>query len=169
MLCKKLKDPFNVEQGGEMLGLGLINAETIFEKEKTRTRVQGQFDNITGIFSGLNGKNFEGYEIHMGITTSSESDNYVSTIRTINGEEKADGICCGNVYGSYVHGIFDSSEVLTEIAKSLMEKKGLIYDPTQTFDIEAHKQKEYDKLADILRQSLDMEMIYNILDEGIKL
>jgi adenosylcobyric acid synthase len=168
MLCKKLRDPWSVEQGGEMAGLGLINAETVFEKQKIRTQVKGRFGKMDGIFSGLNGKSFEGYEIHMGITTSPEPQNHISTLTTLNGETKEDGLSCTNVYGSYVHGIFDSEEVLTGIAKALMEAKGLAYDPGQIFDVAAHKQKEYDQLADTLRKSLDMDMIYRILEEGIK-
>lgn len=168
MLCRKLRDPWNVEQGGEMAGLGLIDAETVFEKQKIRTQVKGRFDKMNGIFSGLSGKSFEGYEIHMGITTSSEQQNCISTLTTPDGRTKADGLCCNNVYGTYVHGIFDSEEVLTGVAKALMEAKGLAYDPGQTFDAAAYKQKEYNQLADTLRQSLDMDRIYGILEEGVR-
>lgn len=167
MLCNVLKDPYNVEQGGEMNGLGLINAETVFEKQKTRTRVKGQFNKLEGIFKGLNGKCFEGYEIHMGITTTSNPENYVSLLTTSDGEVKSDGLCSNNIYGSYVHGIFDNEEVLTGIVEGLMEAKGLTYNPDKTFDLNEYKQKEYDKLAACLRSSLDINMIYKILDEGV--
>jgi adenosylcobyric acid synthase len=168
MLCRKLCDPWNVEQGGEMAGLGLINAETVFEKQKIRTRVNGRFDKLSGIFAGLSGKSFEGYEIHMGITTSSAPQNHISTLTTPDGGTKVDGLCCNNVYGSYVHGLFDNEEVLNGIAKALMEGKGLTYDQEQSFDVAAHKEREYDKLADTLRKSLDMDKVYRILEEGME-
>lgn len=166
MLCKSLKDPHNVEGGGEILGLGLIDAHTVFEKDKIRTRVSGIFENAGGIFSGLNGKSFEGYEIHMGKT---EAEGFLSSLRSIDGVEKKDGLCQGNIYGSYVHGIFDSEEVLKTIIKALYDKKGLKYDEFNSFDIKAHKEREYDKLAEELRKSLDMKYIYKIVEEGIRI
>jgi adenosylcobyric acid synthase len=165
MLCKSLKDPYNVE-GGEIKGLGLIDAHTVFEKEKTRTRVSGIFKCAGGIFSELNGKSFEGYEIHMGIT---KAEGFLSMLKSMDGGEKTDGLCQGNVYGSYVHGIFDSEEVLKTIIKALYNKKGLEYNETLSCDVKAHKEREYDKLADELRKSLDMKYIYKIIDEGVTL
>jgi len=164
MLCRSLKDSFNVEGGGEIKGLGLVDAHTVFEKEKTRTRVNGTFESADGIFSELNGKSFEGYEIHMGIT---KAEGFLSMLKSMDGGEKTDGLCQGNIYGSYVHGIFDSEEVLKTIIKALYNKKGLEYNESFSFDIKAHKEREYDRLADELRKSLDMKYIYNIIEEGI--
>jgi adenosylcobyric acid synthase len=167
MLCKKLKDPFNVEHGGEMAGLGLIDIETVFEKQKVRTRVNGEFCGLTGIFSSLNGKKFEGYEIHMGRTGENSKAINISRLTTTDGETKSDGFCAGNVYGSYVHGLFDSDEVLSGIAEALMQAKGLVYNKQKVFDIEAHRQIQYDLLAKGLRESLDMKQIYKILEQGM--
>jgi adenosylcobyric acid synthase len=164
MLCKSLKDPDKVEGGGEILGLGLIDAHAVFEKEKIRTRVSGVFENAGGIFSELNGKSFEGYEIHMGKT---EAEGFLSNLRSIDGVEKKDGLCQGNIYGSYVHGIFDGEEVLKTIIKALYNKKGLKYEELSSFDIKTYKEREYDKLAEELRKSLDMKRIYKIVDGGI--
>ena len=168
MLCKKLKDPLGIEEGGEMSGIGVFDAETIFEKEKVRTRVGGTFQNVCGLFSGLNGKQFDGYEIHMGITNIDDSVSHLSVLTTINNEQKYDGICQNNVYGSYVHGIFDSEEVVQEIAKAIYDKKGIAYSPETKIDLQSFKENEYDKLADQLRQSLNIEFIYEILEEGVK-
>lgn len=85
MLCKTLKDPHNVEGGGEIKGLGLIDADTIFEREKTRTRVTGTFLNSGGIFAALNSISFEGYEIHMGIT---KTEGFLSKLKSFDGREK---------------------------------------------------------------------------------
>lgn len=166
MLCETLIDPYGVEHGGEMKGLGLIKAKTVFEQQKTRTRVVGELQKVEGIFKGLSGKKFEGYEIHMGQT----SFNNVAPLTILtenNGNIKEDGVCCGNIYGSYVHGIFDSEEVLFEIANALMSQKGLQYDRNSTFDIKAYKEQQYDLLADALRASLDMKYIYEVIEKGI--
>lgn len=188
MLCETLRDPYGVEHGGEMKGLGLIKAATSFEQQKTRTRITGEFKNVEGIFKGLTGKHFEGYEIHMGQTTLTEGAHVEQTILAEsiytgskcqgenrpfsiltenNGIVKADGMCCGNVYGSYVHGIFDSDEVLFEIADALMRQKGLKYNRNSTFDSKAYKERQYDMLADALRSSLDMKYIYEVIERGI--
>ncbi|NLD46740.1 MAG: cobyric acid synthase [Clostridiaceae bacterium] len=164
MLCKSLEDPHNVEGGGEIKGLGLIDAHTVFQKEKTRTRVSGIFENVEGIFSELNGKSFEGYEIHMGTT---RAEGFMSVLGKMDGDKKTDGLCRGNVYGSYVHGIFDSEEVLKTIIKALYNRKGLKYKEALSFDIKTHKEREYDKLAVEIRKSLDMKYIYKIIKEGI--
>ncbi len=164
MLCRTLYDPYHVEGGGDIQGLSLIDADTVFEKEKTRTRVTGEFKNVEGIFAELNGKRFEGYEIHMGITSSNR---HMSILTSLEGQEKTDGSSQNNVYGSYVHGIFDKEEVLTGIAQALYRRKGMEYKPDHSIDLKEFKEQEYNKLADSLRKSLDMDSIYRILDEGI--
>lgn len=164
MLCMSLKDPHHVEGGGEINGLGLIDAHTVFEKQKVRTRVSGTFEHAEGIFAELNGKNFEGYEIHMGVTSSA---GFLSKLKGMDGAEKWDGICQGNVYGSYVHGIFDHEAVLKVIIKALYEKKGLSYNESLNFDLKVHKEREYDRLADGLRKSLDMAYIYKLMETGV--
>ncbi|EKC56886.1 hypothetical protein LEA_14615 [human gut metagenome] len=37
----------------------------------------------------------------------------------------------------------------------------------RAFDRAAYKERQYDLLADALRQSLDMKLIYRILQEGV--
>lgn len=177
MLCHTLSDPYGVEHGGTMKGMQLLPASTVFEQQKTRTRVKGAFGKVEGIFKGLSGKSFEGYEIHMGQTILPEADRVsggsllaekVFSILTENdGSEKTDGLCRGNIYGSYVHGLFDNDEVLSEIAAALLKEKGLSYKRNSVFDIKAYKERQYDLLAESLRNSLDMKAIYEILEKGI--
>ncbi|HEX2926132.1 MAG TPA: cobyric acid synthase [Ruminiclostridium sp.] len=172
MLCERLSDPCGVEHGGQMKGMGLIKAETVFEKEKVQTRVKGQFQNVDGIFKGLEGKHFEGYEIHMGRTVfgAEESTKALLPFAVLtenNGSCKTDGVSGENIYGSYVHGIFDSDEVLNEISSALMNKKGIKYEKNSVYDIKTYKEQQYDLLADALRKSLDMNFIYEVLEKGI--
>ena len=61
MLGYILSDPEGIEAGGTMKGMGLLPLETIFTKEKTRTRVDGRFRKVEGILAGLEGISFEGY------------------------------------------------------------------------------------------------------------
>jgi adenosylcobyric acid synthase len=167
MLCKKLCDPCRVEEGGEMIGLGLIDADTVFEEQKVRTRVKGSFLKMEGVFKDLSCVKFEGYEIHMGRTQG--TSNSLSQLTDMQGVTKPDGMANGNVFGSYVHGIFDSDGVLKAIAQALLKEKGLDGGNIRlpAFDINTYKQKQYDILADTMRKSLDMELVYKILEEGI--
>ncbi len=168
MLCRTIRDPYGVEAGGEIAGLGLLAADTVFEREKTRTRVSGCFGRVEGVLSALSGKRFEGYEIHMGATSAAEGECDLAELTTVDGLVKTDGKSDGkNVYGCYVHGLFDSSEILQALSDTLLARKGLTRSSTAEINLREYKEKQYDLLADALRQALDMEQIYRILDEGV--
>lgn len=169
MLGMELSDPFSVESGGTMAGMGLLPTRTVFEKEKVRTRVSGNFNEVSGILSQLSYVEFEGYEIHMGQTTYDFNEEELTTIDNVNGEDiiKNDGLYKDNVYGSYIHGIFDKEEVSKAIVESLCIHKGIDYSSISTVDIEKYKEEQYDKLAEGIRNSLDMKAIYKILESGI--
>ncbi len=162
MLGEKLVDDHGVEAGGELRGMELLPSETHFEPVKRRTRVNGRFHKVEGIFSGLSDKEFEGYEIHMGVTDIKGA----STLSTIDDGEtsKNDGVSNGNVYGSYVHGIFDKEGVASEIIRALMENKGIDSLDTPEIDMKKYKEEQYDILADAMREALDMESIYKMLN-----
>ena len=164
MLTSKICDPDNMESGGSVQGLGLIKAETVFEKEKVRTVVQGKFNNIKGFFSFLNGACFAGYEIHMGKTYSENSN--ISEIKDSFGNIKSDGLAENNILGTYIHGIFDEVDVVKRIIDKLKQKKG-IDTVTEEKDINELKNKEYEKLADMLMNYLNIPKIYEILEKGV--
>ncbi|WP_415931462.1 cobyric acid synthase [Zhenpiania hominis] len=165
MLGRVLKDPHGVEHGGEMAGIGLLPSVTVFEEEKTRTRVTGTFRGVEGIFSGLSGIDFEGYEIHMG-TSSLEEGHVLADIAEDGAPSKADGLNSGNVYGSYVHGIFDREEVAKAIISALLRAKGLSDEDVVSTDMAAYKEQQYDLLADGIRRNMDMELLYRIVEQG---
>ncbi len=160
ILGKKISDPDNSECGGEISGMGLLDTETIFDSGKTRTRVDGKFTCSDGFFSVLDGTYFYGYEIHMGRTKVCGN----SLVQLNN--NTFDGAYSGNVGGSYVHGIFDSKEVSESIIKAMFEKKGLEYSDT-AIERKAYKEMQYDLLANAVRENIDMNLIYKILEEGV--
>ena len=71
-----------------------------------------------------------------------------------------------NVYGSYVHGIFDQAKIADAILHALAKKKGVALEEGGMLDYQVFKEKEYDKLADTLREYLNMEEIYGMLREA---
>ncbi len=167
MLGETLSDPEGVEDGGELRGMGLLPMRTVFAAEKTRTRVKGAFENVTGTLHKLSGVALEGYEIHMGQSICEEGAQALSALTQITdivtGDKKADGFFGDDVYGSYIHGIFDKEEIAKTIVLSLAEKKGIDMSGVATMDFAAYKEQQYDKLAAELRAHLDMEAIYRIL------
>lgn len=166
MLGKRLADPFGVEEGGETAGLGLLDAETVFEKRKIRSRVAGRFQKPEGIFGNLRGVPFEGYEIHMGKTRGTSPA--LSTVTSRRGETRPDGMSKGNVFGSYVHGLFDSEDVCRGILDSLLKAKGVAAATEKTgWNIKEYKNRQYDLLADAVQASLDMKRVYRILEKGV--
>lgn len=72
-----------------------------------------------------------------------------------------------NVYGTYVHGIFDREGVAVKIAEALAGKKGVVLENAVSMDFTAFKETQYDLLAEGLRSSLDMKKIYEILELGV--
>lgn len=150
MLGKTVSDPEGTEGGGTLAGMGLLDMETVFLREKTRRQVSGRLDAVEGIFAGLCGREYSGYEIHMGKSTAAET--LVSR---------------GNVYGSYVHGLFDADGIADGIVEALCGKKGVRFDPSAAFDGKAYKEAQYDLLADAVRGALDMKLIYDILERKI--
>ncbi len=164
MLGRRVSDPDCVEGGGTLAGLGLLDAETVFQGEKTRTQVSGSFTGAQGIFAGLNGAAFAGYEIHMGATAGTGEPLTAFTTQT--GEARRDGLAQGNVWGCYVHGIFDRGEAAAALVEALMKAKGL-EGCAAAVDWQEYAQRQYDKLADGLRSSLDMDAVYHILEEGV--
>ncbi|MCI7812540.1 MAG: cobyric acid synthase [Lachnospiraceae bacterium] len=169
MLGKTLKDPDGVEAGGEIKGMGLLPMETVFAAAKTRTRVNGKFQTISGPLSGLGGVELEGYEIHMGVSMLEEGTKELTQISSMNdlSDAKLEGAQKGNVYGSYVHGIFDKEDVAKGIVMALGKMKGLDVSEITGVDFQTFKETQYDLLAEGLRKHLDMEKIYQILNEGL--
>jgi len=85
---------------------------------------------------------------------------------TVFAHASASGIFSGNVYGTYVHGIFDEGTLAETLVSILAERKGVVLDTGQMISYGQFKQMQYDKLADGLRESMDMEAVYAMLREA---
>jgi len=188
MLGRSISDPDGVEEGGTIRGMGLLAMDTVFAGEKTRTRVEGTFYRIGGVLESLSGSSLSGYEIHMGQSRFANEPEDTTALYSladitdrVSGIQKTDGACCGNVYGTYIHGIFDREDVVRRMVLALAARHGIDRNTGETncgqsedavFQFEAmdyaeYKERQYDKLAEILRQHLDMERIYEVLNTGV--
>ena len=154
MLGKRISDPQGVELLGDMEGLGLLPVSTLFTLEKTRTRVAA-----TVQAPAFSGAALDCYELHMGITQG-EAPPFA---RLSNGKEE--GAAQGLVFGSYLHGLFDSGALTERLAQWLLRRKGLEAPDRAIEPRDSYRQRQYDLLADAVRKSLDMGALYRAMEE----
>ena len=169
MLGETLSDPEHVEAGGTIRGMGLLPMDTVFAEGKTRTRVNGTFGQVGGVLDSLSDVELSGYEIHMGVSTLKEGVASMTHIEDFVKKDgtKADGAQHGNVYGTYVHGVFDKEEVAKAVIRGIGKQKGIDTENITGVDFQAFKETQYDILAAELRKHLDMKKIYEILNAGL--
>ena len=154
ILGRSLHDPEGVEKKGTLPGLGLLPADTVFTADKTRTRRSAVCK--AAPFAGAA---LTGYEIHMGKTETDAPP----FCRFENGD--TDGAVCGAVFGTYLHGLFDSGKPVDRLAQYLAARKGITVSNAPVETRAAYRNRQYDLLADTVRQSLDMPRIYEIMEE----
>ncbi|MFO7952517.1 MAG: cobyric acid synthase [Bacillota bacterium] len=165
MLGRKIRDPQNVESTvPEAAGLGFIDMETVMEKEKSTRQVEASWHySDSGFFAGIKeGAPLIGYEIHMGYTLYHSVTHPVYVKSAGRWEGAVSGR--GNVFGTYMHGIFDNLFWSTELLNALRRRKGLpekSAPPAATY--RDYKEKEYDHLAATVRENLDLEQVYKII------
>ena len=176
-------DPNHVEGDIERLpGLGLLPITTTMSGEKITRQVEfsvlftvdglqftdDYFDGSKGFASKssinckpstVNKKNLKGYEIHMGQTQPFGSAMPSPLLHLSDGRQ--DGYIVDNkCMGTYVHGILDNASFVDFLLQPFAEK---LSQTKASFDYQAFKEEQYDKLADHVRQYVDMQRIYKIL------
>ncbi|CCN71384.1 cobyric acid synthase [Vibrio nigripulchritudo] len=145
MLGRTLSDPEGIEgKTGSSAGLGLIDSETTLLPEKQLKNVNGQLS--------LDGKtvSVSGYEIHAGVTQVNESQPI-----TLDNNE-SDGVIskCDQIFGSYLHGIFEESEAMQLILDWAGCKE------ITPVDFELLKEQAIDRIADAIEDHMDLEKLW---------
>ncbi|MDR2829611.1 MAG: cobyric acid synthase [Methanobrevibacter sp.] len=166
MLGKTITDQDSVEsKTSKTTGLSLLDIETALESEKATKRVEARLisDNNISVY---------GYEIHNGISIYGESAIPLFSISKkfkknsfLSIEEKyPDGSINidGSVLGTYIHGVFDKPDLREFILNKIREKKGVSKKKSREYEF--FRENELDKLADIVRNSIDVDEIYNIMN-----
>lgn len=62
-----------------------------------------------------------------------------------------------------MHGLFDNAEIVSGIVEILAKNKGIDISLDKVMDYRQLKELEYDRLADTLREHMNMELIYNMI------
>jgi adenosylcobyric acid synthase len=145
ILGRSITDESGAESMGSIRGMELLDIDTVFSAEKTQHQTDITVGGLDGIYSGLNGAHVHGYEIHMG--NSGAQTSFIQN---------------GNVLATYIHGCFDNG-LDDRLIELLSESKGVDRKHLKPLSYNEYRQQQYDKLADIVRDSLDMDAIYDEL------
>ena len=163
-----IDDKVCVEDGGFCEGLGLLPVDTVFYDKKITRQVRGQVASLSGPYESLSGLTVSGYELHMGITGLRKDAvpfivNSAEISKAPLAEGEPDGCIKGNCMGTYIHGIFDDTGFRSSFLNLLYRKKGLKERPVSSVSYKDYKDDRYDALAELVRNSLDVERIFGRL------
>ena len=170
MIGVSINDPFGVESDhASIRGLGLLSVETRFAEEKRTEQITAAVTADRGLLRGAKGLQFEAYEIHMGETWPADTAG-IHAVRpavlaarpSASGAERVVGYTSddGWVLGTYTHGMFADTRLRRLLLSNVARRRGV----ELQFDEDTFSQsKEFDKLADLVRSSLDMGQIGALL------
>jgi len=155
MMGIEVCDPHHVEGETERLpGLGLLPVTTSMSGEK-RTRQVTFKASFLG--EGVTGK---GYEIHMGRTEPFGNAPQQPFAILDDGHE--DGYWVNErCMGTYIHGVLDNPQIVNSLLTPFADKMAEGKEP---FDYQTFKERQYDLLADHVRQHVDIAKLYSILE-----
>lgn len=170
MLGQAIHDPEHTESTLDSIdGLKLLPTVTTFVRDKITTQVKAAYSSSAFLGEKIQQINLHGYEIHMGRTeflnhavqqpfTITERSN--QTAECLDGAISQDGL----VMGTYIHGVFDNDEFRRCLLNILRQRKGL---PPRLNMVNTYAQKQasYNRLADTVRQNLNMTLINKIMEE----
>jgi adenosylcobyric acid synthase len=179
MLGERVSDLVGVEAeaGTVEPGLNLLPVETFFEpaREKITQRSQAQVDGtaLRGLFANMHGQHFQAYQIHVGRTVAIGMKDDDGTCAFETNSTGKDGWLSADGWraGCYLHGLFENDNfrqsVLTALAERRSSRGVINHIPASVFEkTNFIRQVEYDKLASLLRQHLDIDRLKGLCMPG---
>ena len=165
MMGRRIYDPEGVESPDpEAPGLDLLPVDTVFASVKETHRVRGIVASDSGLLGRAGNAAIEGYEIHMGSSTLIASADRPFRISRPGQPADDDGVVSsdGKALGTYVHGLFNSYALRRAILEQVAGWKGVALPPPSDTGGQLSRDSEYDKLAETVRNSLDMDLLYRL-------
>ncbi|UGA57822.1 cobyric acid synthase [Vibrio sp. VB16] len=150
MLGEKISDPLGIEgECGDSKGLGFLPLETELKETKQLKQTKGSLT-----LPGQESVEVFGYEIHAGETKGVTED---APLTLEDGKDGAMGFE-DQVFGSYLHGIFESPDACGAILRwaGLEEAKGC--------DFAQMREDGINRVADAIEQHLDLKKLWPDLD-----
>jgi adenosylcobyric acid synthase len=151
MLGRVLRDEDGLAgSAGYMEGLSLLPVETVYVKEKIVAQVTAEWnDNF-----------WNAYEIHMGRTTVTEK-NVEELITVIKGERKCkEGIRFKKIWGTYLHGLFESSAV----RQALVKEANIMNYKAREVNWREYQLDLYNRMADLIEEHIDLKTLWNYVN-----
>ena len=146
MMGESVSDPHGVEGAIRCLpGLGLLPTKTELKEKKHTRQVEFRFIDDC--------RPCHGYEIHMGNTSTDKP------FLTFSDGSKEGYMADAKCFGSYVHGLLDNQAVIDFILNPYLKGADNII-----FDAGDFKNKQYDLLAQWLREHIDIPQLYKIME-----
>jgi adenosylcobyric acid synthase len=157
MLGQSVEDPEHVEGEVEYAaGLGLLPVKTVLLGEKTTQQCHFRYRGFEEVC--------QGYEIHMGETVPTGAASPLNTVS----DQSTDGYWLNEqCWGTYMHGILDNATVVEDLlstVRTAVDKSAFTRIHAGPFDYQTFKQQQYDRLADWLREYLDIPYVYRSLE-----
>lgn len=150
MLGETLSDEAGIAgEAGHVPGLGLLPVRTQFAAKKIVRQVTAQWD----------GRSWTAYEIHMGRTEPPPRGEPLQRVRDLDGRQRPEGVRCGNVWGTYLHGWFESPEVRRSVAKAA----GLAAHQAQPVPWAERRQAVYAQMADHVAAHVNLDPVKRYL------
>jgi adenosylcobyric acid synthase len=156
VLGHQIHDPLGVESdSGWAAGLGWLDVETRFAEGKQTRQSEVVVVGARGLLAGLEGERLRGYEIHAGRTAGPAESAFALSGGEVLGAIDHDG----RVVGCYLHGLFHDDRFRAAFLRNVAAMRGKAFEPAPAFDIGA----EFDRLAAVLRSSLDLSTIFELI------
>ncbi len=171
MLGKKLIDS-NLTEGKtkQTDGLGLLDIETRFSEGKNTYQIKAELYQDQKLSDKLNNTEIEGYEIHMGETKLGKNISAMFKIKSRSNQKCLieDGAVSKiyDIWGTYIHGIFDNDEFRRGVLNHLLDKKSGQSIKQEAINFKRQREKAINTLAEKVKENIDLEKLYKIMDLG---
>jgi adenosylcobyric acid synthase len=150
ILGRTLHDPHAIESSrGSQNGLGLLAIDTTMQSDKILTQ--------TSAIHLPTGLTVRGYQIHHGLSSYGDTPLFMDETQGLLGVQNPRG----HVWGTYLHGIFDNDDFRHQWLNTLRSRKGIAPKGGRLYNVHA----ELDRCAAVVRESLDMDYIYSLIDK----
>ena len=148
ILGKTISDPLNIEGGGEITGLGLLQITTSLAPDKTLSRTRARHLSSE--------KSVTGYEIHHGKTE-------LQNEKVLFQSESGEAVGAGNsmIWGTYLHGVFDTDDFRRYFINTIHHSRGRTYSDRIRYHYDL--EPAFNRLAETVRKNIDMDFIYKLL------
>jgi adenosylcobyric acid synthase len=168
MLGREIRDPLRTESDVEaMSGLGLLDATTVLAREKITRQATARLLAPERFARDGSDPVFNGYEIHLGETSLGDGTQPLFRLTRLgDAESHNDGAVNhdGSVFGTYLHGLFDSAEGLALLLAHWRKLRGKKVSAAMLVDPLAERERRYDALAEHYRRNMRMDIIHRMIN-----